>query len=68
MTLLLPYIINKERHSPVCMTDKDYSSPGVYVTTRVVRPHAPVNHMVFFLCHGFIKFMYINKTLMTTRL
>ncbi len=24
--------------------------------------------MVFFLCHGFIKFMYINKILMKTRL
>ncbi len=33
-----------------------------------VRPNAPVNHMVFFLCHGFIKFMYINKILMNTRL
>ncbi len=30
---------------------------------RGVRPHAPVNHMVFFLCHGF---MYINKILKTT--
>ncbi len=38
------------------------------VTTRVVCPHAPVNHMVFFLCHGFIKFMYINKIFMKTRL
>ncbi len=38
------------------------------VTTRGVHPHAPVNHMVFFLCHGFIKFMYINKILMKTRL
>ncbi len=27
-----------------------------------------VNHMVFFLYHGFIKFMYINKILMKTRL
>ncbi len=25
------------------------------------------NHTVFFLCHGFIKFMYINKILMKTR-
>ncbi len=31
------------------------------VTTRGIRPHAPVNYMVLFLCHGFIKFMYINK-------
>ncbi len=38
------------------------------VTTRGVRPHAPVNHTVFSLCHGFIKFMYINKILMKTRL
>ncbi len=38
------------------------------VTTRGVRPHAPVNHAVFFLCHGFNKFMYINKILMKTRL
>ncbi len=38
------------------------------VTTRGVRPHAPVNHTVFFLCHGFIKFMYINKILMKTRI
>ncbi len=38
------------------------------VITRGVCPHAPVNHMVFFLCHGFIKFMYINKILMKTRL
>ncbi len=33
-----------------------------------VRPHAPVNHTVVFLCHGFIKFMYINKILTKTRL
>ncbi len=33
------------------------------VTTRGVCPHAPVNHTVFFLCHVFIKFMYINKIL-----
>ncbi len=38
------------------------------VTTRGVRPHAPVNYMVFFLCHGFIKFMYINKILMKARI
>ncbi len=38
------------------------------VTTRGVRPHAPVNHMVFFLCNGSIKFMYINKIVMKTRL
>ncbi len=38
------------------------------VTTRGVRPHAPVNNTVFFLCHGFINFMYINKILMKTRL
>ncbi len=38
------------------------------VTMRGVRPHAPVNHTVFFLCHGFIKFMYINKILMKIRL
>ncbi len=37
------------------------------VTTRV-HPHAPINHTVFFLCHGFIKFMYINKILMKTRI
>ncbi len=33
-----------------------------------VRPHAPVNYTFFFLCHGFIKLMYINKILMKTRL
>ncbi len=33
------------------------------VTTRGVRPRLPVNHTFFFLCHGFIKFMYINKYL-----
>ncbi len=38
------------------------------VKTRGVLPHTPVNHMVFFLCHGFIKFMYINKILMKTTL
>ncbi len=38
------------------------------VTMRGVRRHAPVNHTVFFLCHGFIKFMNINKILMKTRL
>ncbi len=38
------------------------------VTTRGVRPHAPGNHKVFFLSHGFIKFMYINVILMKTRL
>ncbi len=37
-------------------------------TMRGVCPHAPVNHTVFFLCHGFNKFMYINKILMKTRL
>ncbi len=37
-------------------------------TMRGVCPHAPVNHTVFFLCHAFIKFMYINKILMETRL
>ncbi len=36
-------------------------------TKRGVHPHAPVNHTVFFLCHGFIKFMYINKILMKTK-
>ncbi len=36
------------------------------VTTREVRPHASVNHAVFFLFHGFNKFMYINKILMKT--
>ncbi len=41
---------------------------AVGVTTRGVCPHAPVNHTVFFLCPGFIKFMYINKILMKTRL
>ncbi len=35
---------------------------------RGVCPHVPVNHMVFFLCHGFIKFMYINEILMKTSL
>ncbi len=30
--------------------------------------HAPINHTVLLLCHGFIKFMYINKILMKTRL
>ncbi len=38
------------------------------VTTRGVSPHAPVNHTVFFLYHGFIKCMYVNKILMKTRL
>ncbi len=38
------------------------------VTTRGFHLHAPVNHMVFFLCHGFIKYIYINKILMKTRL
>ncbi len=38
------------------------------VTTRGVGPHAPVNHTVFFLCHGFIKCLYINKILMKTSL
>ncbi len=38
------------------------------VSMRGVRPHAPVNHIVFFLCHGFIKFMYISKILMKTSL
>ncbi len=33
------------------------------VTMRGVRLHAPVNLTVFFLWHGFIKFMYINKIL-----
>ncbi len=37
-------------------------------TMRRVHSHAPVNYMVFFLCHGFIKVMYINKILMKTRL
>ncbi len=35
---------------------------------RGVHPYARVNHTVFFSCHGFIKFMYINKILMKTRL
>ncbi len=44
------------------------SGDAAGVTTRGVRPLVPVNHMLFFLCHGFIKFMYIktideNKTL-----
>ncbi len=43
-------------------------SDAAGVTTRGVRPHAAVNHMVFFLCHCFIKFMYVNKILMKTRL
>ncbi len=38
------------------------------VTTSGVCPHAPVNHMGFFLCHGFIIFMHINKILMKTTL
>ncbi len=38
------------------------------ITMRGVHHYAPINHMVFFLCHGFIKFMYINKILMKTRL
>ncbi len=38
------------------------------VTVRGVCPHAPVNCTVFFLCHGFIKFVYKNKILMKTRL
>ncbi len=38
------------------------------VTMRGVRPHASFNHKVFFLCHGFIKIMYINKILMKRRL
>ncbi len=38
------------------------------VTTRGVCPHAHVNYMVFFLCHCFIKFMFINKILMKTRI
>ncbi len=38
------------------------------VTTRGVLPHTPANHMVFLLCHDFIKFMYINIILMKTRL
>ncbi len=38
------------------------------VTTRGVRPHAPVKHTIFFLCHSFIKCIYINKILMKTRL
>ncbi len=38
------------------------------VTTRGVHPRAPVYNTIFFLCHGFIKFMYINKILMKTRL
>ncbi len=33
-----------------------------------VHPHAHINHMVFFLCYGFIKYMLINKILMKTRL
>ncbi len=43
-------------------------SDAAGVTTRGVHPHAPVNHIVFFLCHGFIKFMYVNKISMKTRL
>ncbi len=36
------------------------------ITTRGVHPHAAANHTVFFLCHGFIKFMYINENLFIT--
>ncbi len=39
-----------------------------WVKMSGVRPHATVNHMVFFLFHGFIIFMYINKILMKTTL
>ncbi len=48
--------------------DPSHMGDVAEVTTRGVCPHATVNHMVFFLCHGFIKFMYINKILMKTRL
>ncbi len=44
------------------------SGDAAGVTMRGVCPHAPVNHTVFFLCHCFITFMYINKILMKTRL
>ncbi len=39
-------------------------SPG----SHGVRSQAPVNHMVYFLCHGFIIFIYINKILMKAAL
>ncbi len=35
---------------------------------RGVRPDGPDNNTVFFLWHGFIKFMYLKKILMETRL
>ncbi len=37
------------------------------IIMRGVRPHAPVNHTVFFLCHGFVKSMYIKKILMKNK-
>ncbi len=42
---------------PSCITWDWDAAP---VTMREVCPRAPVNHMVFFLCHGLIKFKYIN--------
>ncbi len=46
--------------------DSTSLSGAAGVTTSGVCPHASVNHMVFFLYHGFIIFMYINKILMKT--
>ncbi len=47
---------------------RDGRSRVMWLGSRGVRPYAPFNHMVFFLCHGFIKFIYINKIVMKTRL
>ncbi len=51
-----------------CVKKDSWSCDPSRITTRGTHPHAPVNHTVFFLCHSLIKFMYINKILMKTRI
>ncbi len=59
--------VRENRMADRCVR-KDSSSCDPSHITQDRGPHAPVNHTVVFLCHGFIKCMYINEILMKTRL